>query len=664
MKFSKILTIVTMLAMVISIFGVTPATAVASTGVTGISRTINRIVAHHAFPTSHLGAAVGVQNPEIFPAIQEGLLDHSPIRNAAQILNRSHSLDHASQANTAHMYSSAPNVADTPISGSVPRASVIASFDGLNHFDQRYANGGNQFSLEPPDQGLCAGNGYVMEIVNDVMNVYDTSGADLTGAVDLNTFYGYPAQIDRTNFVFGPFVTDPSCYYDPDTQHWFADVLTLDVDSGTGAFLGTNHLDLAVSDTSDPTGNWTIYSVPVQDDGTDGTPNHSCTDPDNISGNGTGYGPCLGDYPHIGADQYGIYLTTNEYSFFGPEFKAAQVYAFSKNTLATLPGSITVTQFDTTGSVNSVNGTQPGFTIWPAESASSVYATDAYGTEYFMSSNAGEEASGVSGGTISSELVVWAMTNTSSLDSSPSLTLDNLVISSESYSVPPISTQKPGSIPLVRCLNTVSCANVLWGGPDPFVEHESQLDSNDSRMQQVRYTDGLLWGALDTPVVVKNQVLAGIAYFIVNVSEGSGLSASVNTQGYMGVAKNNITYPALAILPNGNGIMAFTLVGKNYFPSAAYAYFTSAGPVGPLRIAKRGAGPDDGFSGTFVFNGGVPRPRWGDYGSAVTDGNNVWIASEFIGQVCGYGLFKNDFTCHGTRTALANWDTHITGLTP
>ena len=33
---------------------------------------------------------------------------------------------------------------------------------------------------------------------------------------------------------------------------------------------------IAVSKTSDPTGQWAIYSVPVQDDGTDGTPDHGC----------------------------------------------------------------------------------------------------------------------------------------------------------------------------------------------------------------------------------------------------------------------------------------------------------------------------------------------------------------------------------------------------
>src|SRR5437588_9071092 len=87
------------------------------------------------------------------------------------------------------------------------------SFGGLNHRNQRLANNGNQFSIEPPDQGLCAGNGFVMEAVNDVLRVYDTSGSPLIGVVDLNTFYGYAAAINRRTGVRGPFVTDPSCYF-------------------------------------------------------------------------------------------------------------------------------------------------------------------------------------------------------------------------------------------------------------------------------------------------------------------------------------------------------------------------------------------------------------------------------------------------------------------
>ena len=49
-------------------------------------------------------------------------------------------------------------------------------------------------------------------------------------------------------------------------------------------------------------------------------------------------GPCFQDYPHIGADRNGVYVTTNEYDLFGPAYNAAQVFAFSKAQLAAASG--------------------------------------------------------------------------------------------------------------------------------------------------------------------------------------------------------------------------------------------------------------------------------------------------------------------------------------
>src|SRR5579864_6858896 len=225
--------------------------------------------------------------------------------------------------------------------------------DALNHFQQRFvAGGGTQFSIEPPDQGLCAGNGFVMESLNDVMQIFDTAGNAVIAPKDLNSFYGYAPAVDRTHGTFGPSITDPSCLFDTQTQRWFHVVLTLDRLKPTAQTLaGTDHLDIAVSATADPTGSWNFYSLPVQDDGTQGTPDHHCAMGKNLV-----HGPCLGDYPHIGADANGFYVTTNEYGLFAPAsdvgFHAAQIYAFSKSALASGAASVAVTQFDTIGAVN------------------------------------------------------------------------------------------------------------------------------------------------------------------------------------------------------------------------------------------------------------------------------------------------------------------------
>ncbi len=196
------------------------------------------------------------------------------------------------------------------------------SFDGINFYQQRYvADHGNQFSVEPPDQGLSVGPSSVLESVNDTISTYSKTGAVLSGPTSLNKFYGYASAINRKTGKVGPFVTDPVSYFDADTQRFYHVVLTLDVD-GSGNFTGQNHLDLAVSRTSAPTtayADWLHYSFDVTKDG-----NSS----DGIN---------LGDYPHIGADANGFYITTNSYSFFGTTFGSAELYAFSKKQLATRP---------------------------------------------------------------------------------------------------------------------------------------------------------------------------------------------------------------------------------------------------------------------------------------------------------------------------------------
>ena len=78
-----------------------------------------------------------------------------------------------------------------------------------------------------------------------------------------------PAVRDHTisnEDVRGPFVPDPSCLYDAATQRFFVVVLTLETHPN-GSFTLVNHLDLAVSQTSNPAGSWNIYRVDVTNDG-------------------------------------------------------------------------------------------------------------------------------------------------------------------------------------------------------------------------------------------------------------------------------------------------------------------------------------------------------------------------------------------------------------
>ena len=582
---------------------------------------------------------------------------------------------------------------------SQPQFSV--GFEGLNLYQQRYARGGNQFTVEPPDQALCAGGGYVVEAVNDVLNVFDTNGnsllpdntatnivsgfpRDVNHAVDLNSFFGYAPAIDRSTGVRAQFVTDPSCLYDAASQRFFVTVLTLET-APNGAFTLENHIDIAVSQTPDPTGLWNIYRIDVTNDGSSNPdPNNAC--------------PCLGDYPHIGADANGFYVTTNAYPWLGNGFNGAQIYAFSKAQLAAGATNVTMVHLDTFGAVDAPSDagpTQPGFTVWPAQSPGNQFPGN---VEYFLSSNAADEAThpvaGTGGNYVSDQIILWTLKNTASLDSaSPALTLSNKILQVGTYAIPP-KQQQPGSgaapdtnAPQGYCINDATtstiagtgCWRLLFGGEPPHNEVVSTPDSNDTRMQQVMYANGKLWGALDTAVNPDGgPQRAGIAWYIINPNAGK-----LVMQGYLGAEGYDFTYPAIGVTPSGRGLMAFTATGDGLYPSAAYAPIDAIVGVGPWDVVPggEGAAPDDGFTSYKSQVGNPPRTRWGDYGAAAVDGDSIWIASQYIASTCDYTDWGGPYfsggsgdnllgTCGGashgpgSRVAFGNWSTYVSMLTP
>ena len=171
-----------------------------------------------------------------------------------------------------------PSPPGTPVVGN-PGAAT--GFNGLTHADQRNAGTGQyantQFSLEPPDQGLCVGHGFVIEPINDAFAVYNESGTRLTAVTALNQFYNRSPAINRTTGVTGDFLSDPKCYWDPVGQRFIQTILEVDAPgnfNGVAPFNRT-HVLIAVSRTSNPTGSWNLYSMDTSNDGLNGTPAHT-----------------------------------------------------------------------------------------------------------------------------------------------------------------------------------------------------------------------------------------------------------------------------------------------------------------------------------------------------------------------------------------------------
>jgi len=516
-----------------------------------------------------------------------------------------------------------PKPADSPLVAANPG---FAGFNGLGILDQTTADDGNQATFEPPDQGLCAGGGEVIEAVNDVIATYDRGGTRTSGPTGFVPFF-FPGQHEETfdadgnPVTFGPFVSDPKCYFDPALQRYFVTMLEIDLDPVTGDFLNHSTVQLAVSRTSTPStdrADWFFYAIDTTNDGTNGTPAH----PDC---------PCLGDQPLIGADQFGFYITTNEFPIDpdNPAFNGAQVYALDKAALTT--GTLRMQLIDGTP-IPLEEG--PAASLQPATSpVAADWVTTNAGTEYLLSSLDFD-------GTLDNRIATWALTNTSSLQSAtPDVHLSHVTIQSETYVFPPDAVQKDGPTPLRDLLNE----QTKQGRPFKLLT----IAGNDDRMNQVVFTGGHLYGALNTQVDGRR---VGLAWFAVTptLPEGGALGATIARQGYVAVKHASALYPSIAVNAAGHGVMTFSLSGKDVFPSAAYTTIDLANGTGPVHVGGAGTEPIDGLFG-YIALGGVS--RWGDYSAAVPDADgSLWIATEYVPG--------------GPRDPAENWGTFVGHLVP
>jgi hypothetical protein len=479
-----------------------------------------------------------------------------------------------------------PHVSGLPVS----RDEGALGFKGLSNVDQANVNQG--FSVEPPDQALCVGNGFIFEGVNDAFAVYNEQGKRLAPTAQANAFFGVPFELN---------VSDPKCIYDKATNRWFVTMIEYPND------FSRNHIEIAVSQTGDPRGAFNLYDIDVTHDGSDFA---------------AGDCPCLGDQPLIGADANGFYISTN--SFGVNFFEGAQIYVLSKKALAT--GAHTpVVRFDQLsfllGSVEVAASIQPSMTPPGVP-----FAAD---TEFLAQSMLVMKRE--------SQLAVWTVNNTSKIDTdSDALTMSLVMTPSQVYVLPVPAEQKAGPTP--RAEEAAIDDNAA--GP----ANEQDLDGNDQRMQQVMYRNGQLWTTVGTASVGDGTpVRDAAAWFVINVSNSAkGPTAHVAAQGYIaGPESSHLLYPALAVNAEGEAAMVFTLTGEDFFPSAASWKF---GTHSSIQMLFEGKAAQDGAS-AYQIN----RPRWGDYSAAAVGPDGaIWLATEMIP-----GGFRKHSANWGTFVARA-----------
>src|SRR5437660_4280539 len=271
---------------------------------------------------------------------------------------------------------------------------ILRNFNGVSSLDSEVTNFGAEF--EPPDQGLCVGNGFVLEPVNSAFTIYRTNGSIVLGPLNVNVLFDDGLK---------QFTSDPRCFFDKATNTWVAIILFISDDNTQG------RTDIAVNRSGDPTTPWTVYHLDATDDGTNATPSHpGC--------------PCFGDQPLLGIDSQNVYINTNEFSILGPQFNGAQVYALSKSQLFSLKSNVHFVHFDKLNIGGAMAASvQPAFTYGHADAGFFLNSLDPFGT-------------------FDNRLGVWALTNREAVSDGGVPTLSSMVIASEAYAIPPAAIQK------------------------------------------------------------------------------------------------------------------------------------------------------------------------------------------------------------------------------
>jgi hypothetical protein len=480
----------------------------------------------------------------------------------------------------------------------------VFGFAGLTHYDQRNANNGNQFSVEPPNPEIAVANGWVLAGVNNAIQVYSTGGAPLLPRVlSTNELFQVPAAINRTNGDNGVYPTDMRVFYDHGIDRWFVVQRAQDYDLW-GYAVNSSHLYMAVSQTGNPTGAWNIYTM-----NTTNASHIGC--------------PCFSDFPQIGADQYGIYISSDEYDTGYGNFVDATILAMSKLSLAAGDVNPRLLEFVIPRWTGYEASIRPAITP-PGAS----YALARGGVEFFLSTQSVRYSDNGFG--------LWALTNTASLNTTPNLRLMQTVIPGIPYTYPDVATQKPGLLPYGSTLTPPGLLAFIDGG-------------RDSRVLSLAYAAGRLFATFATAYTddAGHGVVAGAWAMLYPSLRGEALTAPVSRFGYLVGGANHVLRPAAAVNASGRGAIAFTLVGPDHFPSAAFVPIEGFMPGATIQVAAAGTAPEDGFTGypdLGFSTSGVA--RWGDYSCAVAaaDGS-IWMTAEYIPG--------------GMRAEMANWGTRV-----
>ena len=575
-----------------------------------------------------------------------------------------------------------------PISASAGGATGVK---GLNAVDSASLSTNPQGDIEPADQGLCAGNGYVVETNNiGEILVFNKHLHRMSAPIPLDTLMGLTGQ----GWSSGG---DPSCLFDQGNggHFFFTEIVSKSTEASGGPFAGcfagvANSCSegIAVSAGSNPFGPYNVYFANAD---------YNPAEP------GAPY--LLNDFAKIGTSRDAFLLFYDEFPLNGNVpglgggfFNGAQELAFSKDALEQglpvmksngKPNQKFNVALENMGLLPTPDGTcasTRGAACWyqviPAVPPTPSQYDNSNGGSAFMLGTLDFF------GQSDTRIAAFDWTGLGSLNSSNCGKCAGIQFGGGLFSGVQsyygegfLAAQKAGPIPLG---DECGAAGLSVGNPPPATCPEGGIATNGDGFTQAAQGQGQIYGAISTEIAQtyssesSPEIHQGGAYWVVGThSFDSHGVFTLTSQGYVSPEHEDLAFPAIATVPSsGKALMTFTLTGDGgptgadnggFYPSTAYGWLTSTsgGLTSHVHVADLGQSPQDGFS-EYQGYPGPTRPRWGDYSNAIWSDGQIYFATNYIQypNCTGTDFTLTIGTCHGTRDGFANWGTSVNSVRP
>jgi hypothetical protein len=152
------------------------------------------------------------------------------------------------------------------------------------------------------------------------------------------------------------------------------------------------------------------------------------------------------------------------------------------------------------------------------------------------------------------------------------------------YTQPPKATQKAGPNPVGQFLALPQVLN------NTAFAQPTTIEPGTGFMASVVFADDKLYCTWSTGMQIDGRAVVGVAWAVIDPRD----PLRAERAGRLGLAGgNSLIYPSLAVRGDCKGVLAVTVTGPDYFPSAAYGLL-KGGNFGHLSLVAQGKGVIDG----------------------------------------------------------------------